>query len=113
MHRHHAVVKDRVRTNKAMGLRNLPSKCWQSNMSWMLAANLAADLDARLCLLTLHDQDDLADAEPATMRFRIYHLPAHLATHARRRHLRLASDRTWSEAFVTAWRRLNDLTAVT
>ncbi|MEW2491173.1 hypothetical protein [Streptomyces sp. NPDC048411] len=36
----------------------------------MLAANLAADLDAWLRLLTLHDKDELADAEPETMRFR-------------------------------------------
>ncbi len=72
LHRHHTVVEDRVRTNKAMGLHNLPSKSWTVNESWMLAANLAADLDAWLRLLALHDQGDLADAEPDTMRFRIY-----------------------------------------
>ena len=46
LHREHAVVEDRVRTNKAMGLRNLPSKTWQVNCGWVLAANLAADLSA-------------------------------------------------------------------
>ncbi|MFE5681494.1 transposase [Streptomyces erythrochromogenes] len=90
LHRHHAAVEDRVRTNKAMGLHNLPSKSFTTNQGWMPAANLAADLDTWLRLLALHDQDRLADAEPDTMRFRLYHLPARLAAHARRRHLRLA-----------------------
>ena len=44
LHREHAVVEDQVRTNKAMGLRNLPSKAWVVNCGWVLAANIAADL---------------------------------------------------------------------
>jgi hypothetical protein len=76
LHRSHASVEDRVRTNKAMGLGNLPSTSWEVNRGWVLAANIAADLDAWLRLLALHDIDDLADAEPDTMRFRLYHLPA-------------------------------------
>jgi hypothetical protein len=42
LHRAHAGVEDRVRTNKAMGLRNLPAESWQANQGWALAANLAA-----------------------------------------------------------------------
>ena len=38
LHREHAVVEDGVRTGKAMGLRNLPSKTWQVNCGWVLAA---------------------------------------------------------------------------
>ena len=72
-------MEDRVRTNKAMGLHNLPAKSWTSNRGWMLAANVAADLDAWLRLLALHDQEDLADAEPQTMRMRIYHQAGRLA----------------------------------
>lgn len=68
--RAHAVVEDRVRAGKAMGLRNLPSKNWTVNSGWMLAANLGHDLDCWLRLLTLHDQADLARAEPDTMRYR-------------------------------------------
>jgi hypothetical protein len=113
LHRHHAVVEDRVRTNKAMGLHNLPAKSWTTNRSWMLAANIAADLDAWLRLLTLHDQDDLADAEPQTMRMRIYHQAGRLAHHARIRHLRLDASWPWSAAFALAWSRLTSLTQVT
>jgi hypothetical protein len=46
LHREHAVVEDQVRTNKAMDLRNLPSKAWVVNCGWVLAANIAADLSA-------------------------------------------------------------------
>lgn len=113
VHRHHAVVEDHVRTNKAMGLHNLPSKSFTINRAWMLTANLACDLDAWLRLLALHDQDGLADAEPETMRFRIYHLPARLATHARRRWLRIERTWPWADAFTTAWTRISDLAALT
>jgi hypothetical protein len=113
LHRSHASVEDRVRTNKAMGLDNLPSASWEVNCGWMLAANLAADLDAWVRLLALHDIEGLADAEPETMRFRLYHLPARLADHARRRWLRVDATWPWAEAFTTCWQRLTTLPAVT
>ncbi|KIE22896.1 transposase [Streptomyces sp. MUSC 125] len=113
LHRDHAEVEDRIRTGKAMGLHNLPSQSWQINAAWMLAANLACDLDAWLRLLTLHDSQDLANAEPDTMRLRLYHLPARLAYHARRRYLRIERTWPWASAFTTSWRRLTQLPAVT
>jgi hypothetical protein len=113
VHRSHAGVEDRVRTNKAMGLGNLPSASWEVNRGWMLAANLAADLDAWVRLLALHDIDGLVDAEPDTMRFRLYHLPARLTDHARRRWLRIERTWPWAKAFTTCWRRLTALPAVT
>ncbi|MET7317352.1 IS1380 family transposase [Streptomyces thermoviolaceus] len=113
LHRDHAEVEDRVRTNKAMGLANLPSQSWQINEAWMLAANLAADLDTWLRLLTLHDQDGLEGAEPETMRLRIYHLPARLASHARRRILRIERTWPWAMAFTTSWNRLTRLPVAT
>src|SRR6266581_4496415 len=75
LHRDHATVEtDGVRTAKAMGLRNLPSKTWQVNKGWILAANIAADLTAWTRLLGLHDRDDLKEAEPDTLRYRIWHI---------------------------------------
>ncbi|MFJ8604309.1 transposase [Streptomyces shenzhenensis] len=105
--------KTRVRTNKAMGLANLPSQSWQINTGWMLAANLAADLDTRLWLLTLHDQDSLEDAEPDTMCLRLYHLPARLVRHARRRILCIERTWPWATAFTTSWNRITQLPVVT
>jgi hypothetical protein len=109
LHRAHAVVEDRVRTNKAMGLRNLPSKSWTTNTGWILAANLAADLDAWTRLLGLHHIEDLADAEPDTLRYRLWHLPAKLTSHARHRCLKISRDWPWREAFLTCWNRLTAL----
>ncbi|MCX5233540.1 transposase [Streptomyces sp. NBC_00233] len=113
LHRDHAEVEDRVRTDKATGLHNLPSKSWDVNCGWVLAANLAADLDAWVRLLGLHDVGDLADAEIDTMRFRLYHVPARLANHARRRWLRIEATWPWADAFTICWQRLSGLPAVT
>jgi hypothetical protein len=111
VHREHAVVETGgVRTAKAMGLRNLPSKNWQVNVGWVLAANIAADLTAWTRLLGLHD-DELRDADPDTLRYRIWHLPARLARHARQRTLAISASWPWKEAFLTCWQRLTTLPA--
>jgi hypothetical protein len=107
LHRSHATVEDRVRTNKAMGLRNLPSKAWTVNQGWVLAANIAADLAAWTRLLGLHDQPDLTDAEPDTLRYRILHLPAKLVAHARRKTLFIPGTWPWADAFLLCWQRLD------
>ncbi|MFJ2564500.1 MULTISPECIES: hypothetical protein [unclassified Streptomyces] len=51
--------------------------------------------------------------QPDTMRFRLYHLPARLARHARRRFLRIERTWPWAPAFTTSWKRLTRLPAVT
>jgi hypothetical protein len=112
VHREHAVVETGgVRTAKAMGLRNLPSKTWVVNCGWVLAANLAADLAAWCRLLGLHDCDDLKDAEPDTLRYRLLSLPARLVRHARARVLKISRTWPWKEAFTTCWQRLCALPA--
>ncbi|MFI7640556.1 hypothetical protein [Nonomuraea sp. NPDC049400] len=103
--RAHPVVEDRVRAGKAMGLRNLPSQDWTVSQGWILAADLGHDLDCWLRLLTLHDQDGLERAEPGTMSYQLYHLPAL----ARRRYLRIERTWPWAQAFVLAWQHLIDL----
>ncbi|ELS58993.1 hypothetical protein [Streptomyces viridochromogenes] len=50
----------------------------------MLAATIAADLDACTRLLLLHDEPELVAAEPQTIRMKLYHLPARLTARARR-----------------------------
>ncbi|MFD5514229.1 hypothetical protein ACFWIB_42155 [Streptomyces sp. NPDC127051] len=74
---------------------------------------LTANLDAWLRLLALHGEPDLTDAEPDTMRFRLYHLPARLSRHARRRWLRIEHTWPWVKAFTTAWARITSLPAIT
>jgi hypothetical protein len=113
-HREHAVVETGgVRTAKAMGLRNLPSKSWQVNKGWVIAANTAADLTAWTRLLGLCNDEDLREADPDTLRYRVWHIPARLARHARERVLKISPDWPWKEAFLTCWQRLCALPAPT
>jgi hypothetical protein len=111
LHRQHAVVEDGVRTAKSMGLRNLPSKTWVVNCGWVLAASLAADLAAWCRLLGLYDCDDLKDAEPGTLRYRLLSLPARVVRHARARVLKISRTWPWKGAFLTCWQRLCALPA--
>nr|WP_173265653.1 transposase [Streptomyces pacificus] len=78
-----------------------------------MAATIAADLDAWTRLLLLHDEPELAAAEPQTLRTKLYHLPARLTTHARTRTLHLDLTWPWAAAFTTAWQRATTLPART
>ena len=114
VHREHACVETAgVRTAKAMGLRGLPSKTWQVNAGWVIAANIAADLAAWTRLLGHHDDPGLREANPDTLRYRVWHLPARLARHARQRTLAISPDWPWAVAFLTCWQRLCALPAPT
>jgi hypothetical protein len=111
-HREHAVVETGgVRTAKAMGLRNLPSKTWQVNCGWVIAANIAADLTAWTRLLGLCDDPELREADPDTLRYRIWHIPGRLARHARERILKISPSWPWKDAFLACWQRLSALPA--
>ena len=77
----------------------------------VLAANLAADLAAWTRLLGLYDCDDLKDAEPGTLRYRLLSLPARLVRHARARVLKISRTWPWKDAFLACWLRLCALPA--
>jgi hypothetical protein len=112
LHREHACVETAgVRTAKAMGLRGLPSKTWQVNCGWVAAANIAADLAAWTRLLGHCDDPGLRDADPGTLRYRVWHLPARLARHARQRTLAISAGWPWAKAFLDCWKRLSALPA--
>ncbi len=113
LYRDHAEVEDRVKAIKQIGLGLLPSKSWQLHVTWVLAATIAADLDAWMRLLLLHDEPDLAATEPETIRMKLYHLPARLTSHARRCTLHLDRTWPWATAFTTAWQRADQLPART
>lgn len=108
LHREHASVETAgVRTAKAMGLHGLPSKTWQVNRGWVIAANIAAWTR----LLGHCDDEELRDANPDTLRYRAWHLPARLARHARQRTLAISETWPWAQAFLTCWQRLSALPA--
>ena len=57
------------------------------------------------------DDPDLRDADPDTLRYRVWHLPARLARHARQRILAISADWPWAQAFLACWQRLTALPA--
>ena len=100
-----------VRTAKAMGLRNLPSKTWQVNCGWVIAANIAADLAAWNRLLG--DCDDRTSGKPTRTRSAAgsgTSPPASPITPAQRI-LKISPDWPWKEAFLACWQRLCALPA--
>jgi len=113
VHREHAVVETSgVRTAKTMGLPNLPSKTRQVNRGWVITANIAADLAAWTRLLGLCQDEELRDADPDTLRYRIWHIPARFARHARERVLKISPDWPRKDASLTCRQRLCALPAL-
>ena len=80
-----------------------------ANCGWVLAVNLAVDLAACCRLRGLYDCDDLENAEPGTLRYRLPSLPARLVRHARV--LKISWTWPWKEAFLACWQRLCALPA--
>ena len=106
--------RDRRRAHReGHGPARLPSKTWQVNCGWVAAANIAADLAAWTRLLGHCDDPGLRDADPDTLRYRAWHIPARLARHARQRTLAISPDWPWKEAFLACWQRLCALPAPT
>ena len=113
-HRGHVHVETKgVEQAKDSGLRRMPSKRYPINQSWCQAIEIATDLRRWLQLLALHDHDGLADAEPGTLSFRFLAVPARLATHARRKILRIPPHWPWAAAITQAWQRIHALPAPT
>ena len=105
-HRAHARVEDRIRCGKDTGLNRMPSKRFAINQAWLACVLTAIDLLAWTQTILLHDEPDLAKAEPKTLRYRLLHVAARLVRGGRR--LRLKIDRTWrwAPALTRAFHRL-------
>jgi hypothetical protein len=107
LHRHHAVVEDRIRCGKDTGLRNLPFHRFQPNAAWLELVLMAQDLLAWAQRLLL--EGELARCEPKRLRYRLLHVAGRLTRHARRRRLHLPRGWAWSEALLDAFARLRAL----
>jgi hypothetical protein len=108
-HRAHAIVEDRVRGLKSMGLSNLPFSAFAPNQAWLEAALCAHDLTVWTQLL-LFDAEH-AVCEPKRLRYRLLHVAGRLTRHARRLTLHLPADWPWAAAIATAFKRLAALPA--
>ncbi|HWC25864.1 MAG TPA: IS1380 family transposase [Solirubrobacteraceae bacterium] len=108
-HRAHAVVEDRVRELKSMGLANLPFSGFEPNQAWLEAALCAHDLTVWTQLLLFDGEH--AVCEPKRLRYRLLHVAGKLTRHARRLTLHLPADWPWAAAIATAFKRLAALPA--
>jgi hypothetical protein len=108
-HRAHARVEDRIRTSKSCGLGKFPSQLVHVNAAWLELALTATDLLAWARTGLLHDEADLARAEPRLLRYRLLHTAARVTRGARRVWLRLAQGWPWTLALARAFDRLRQI----
>ena len=106
-HRGHARVEDRIRTGKALGLRNFPFGGFAANAVWLLCVQLAQDLLAWIQACCL--EGPLVRAEPKRLRFALWHCPGRLVRSGRRWWLRLDRDWAWAPLLAAAFHRLHAL----
>jgi Transposase DDE domain group 1 len=106
-HRQRARIEDRIRAAKATGLRNLPFDLMRRNAVWLELVLAAQDLTCWTQALLLDGH--LAVAEPKTLRYRLLHVAARIARHARRTILRLQASWPWAVELAQAFTRLRTL----
>jgi len=109
-HRRRARCEDRIRNSKDTGLENFPLYGFDQNRIWLAIVQLALDLTGWTQMLGFTDHD-ARRWEPKRLRLRIFSIAGRIATHARRTHLRLSKNASWSALIVTALTRLAALHA--
>jgi hypothetical protein len=108
-HRGRARVEDHIRNDKDTGLENLPFRDFEHNRVWLEIVRLAHDLIAWTQRLLL--SGELAKAEPKRLRYRLLHVAARLAFHARAATLHLQRSWPWAGELAAAFARLKALPA--
>jgi hypothetical protein len=107
--RERAHAEDHIRTDKDSGLRNMPFRDFEHNRVWLAITRLAHDLIVWTQRLLL--TGELARAEPKRLRYRLLHVAARLAFHARKATLRIHHAWPWAQALADAFGRLKALPA--
>jgi hypothetical protein len=107
--RERAHAETQIRNDKDTGLRNLPFRDFEHNRVWLMLVGIAHDLLAWTQRLLL--TGELARAEPKRLRYRLLHVAARLASHARTATLRIHSAWPWAAALVAAFTRARALPA--
>jgi len=108
-HRARARVEDHIRNDKDTGLQNMPFRDFEHNRVWLCLVLIAHDLIAWTQALLL--TGELARSEPKRLRYRLLHVAARLAFHARGARLRLQASWPWASDLANAFARLKALPA--
>jgi hypothetical protein len=105
--RQRAHAEDHIGNDKDTGLRNLPIGDFEHNRVWLMLVGIAHDqlVWTRRLLLTV----ELARCEPKRLRYRLLHVAARLAFHARKATLRIHAAWPWPDALVAAFTRARAL----
>ncbi len=106
-HRARARCEDRIRVLKTLGLRNLPCGDFERNQVWLQLTLLALNLCTWTQRLTL--DGDLARAEPARLRYQLFHVAARITRRARQVRVAFQADWPGTPALVHAFARLRAL----
>jgi hypothetical protein len=107
--RERAHAETHIRNDKDTGLRNLPFRDFEHNRVWLMLVGIAHDLLVWTQRLLL--DGELARAEPKRLRYRLLHVAARLAFHARKATLRIHHAWPWAQALVNAFTRARALPA--
>jgi len=108
-HRARARVEDHIRNDKDTGLANMPFRDFEHNRVWLALVLIAHDLICWTQRLLL--TGELARCEPKRLRYRLLHVAARLAFHARTATLRLQRSWPWARELAAAFARLKALPA--
>jgi hypothetical protein len=96
-HRRHAIIENVHADLKASALAHLPSGVFNANAAWLVCAVMAFNLTRAAATVT--KSPALARAATATIRRRLIHVPARIATSARRLRLHLPTNWPWEQAW--------------
>ncbi len=102
--RAHAHVEDHIRRLKASGLERFPFTDLDANRAWMALVCFAADLVRWFQMLCL--RGPLANAEPKTLRWQLWHTPARVVRHARQSIVRILNDWPNADELLDAYHRV-------
>ena len=105
IHRGHAIIEQVHADLKASALAHLPSGKFTANAAWLVLAVIAFNLTRAAATLTAAPK--IAKATTATVRRKLIHVPARVASSARRITLHLPQSWPWRDA----WTRLFDRVA--
>jgi len=104
--RGHAVVEDRIREARQLGLHNLPFKTFRANHAWLQIVLLAQDLVAWTHGLTRPGQTWM---EPKTLRFCLVAVAGRITRHARQTLIHLPRPWPWSQTLIDAHERAKQI----
>jgi hypothetical protein len=105
VHRAHAIIEQVHADLKSSALAHLPSGKFTANAAWLVLAVMAFNLTRAAATLT--DARRLARATTATVRRTLVHVPARVATSARRLTLHLPRAWPWRHAWTVLFERVH------